>query len=153
MSATVETPLVPGPIQGPTREEPQIEALLLGDYASLVHLAYLILPPSISRSRRIAAAHAVVQHALPPGLTLPSGDPREFLRRRVVQEAGLQASRQSVLGRLGGLFAPPDTLDFVPCATTIDGTTLRQRNRRGRRIAVAITLPLTLAILATLLTS
>jgi len=153
MSATVETPLVPGPIQGPTREEPQIEALLLGDYASLVHLAYLILPPSISRSRRIAAAHAVVQRALPPGVRLPSGDPREFLRRRVVQEAGRQASAQSMLDRLGGLFAPADSLGFEPCATTIDRSTIRRRNCRGRRLAIAVTLPLTLGILASLLLS
>jgi len=153
MSATVETPLVPGPIQGPTREEPQLEALLLGDYTSLVHLAYLILPPSISRPRRTAAAHAVVQRAVPPGLSLPSTDPRGFLRRRVVQEAGLQASRQSLLARLGGLFAPADALDFEPCATTIDRTTLRRRNRRGRRVAIATTVPLALGIVVSLLLS
>ena len=59
MSATVETPIVPGPVQGPTREEPLIEALLLDDYRSLVHLAYLILPPSISRA--LSGANRVVE--------------------------------------------------------------------------------------------
>lgn len=63
MSATVRTPLVPGPVQGPTREEPQVEALLLDDYSALVHPAYLILPPSISRQRRVVAAHAVLNAA------------------------------------------------------------------------------------------
>jgi hypothetical protein len=152
MSATVETPLVPGPIQGPTREEPQVEALLLDDYAALVHLAYLILPPSISRARRVAAAHAVVQRALPPGIHLPQ-DPREFMRRRVVQEATMQASRQTKLARLSGVLAPADGLGFEPCATTVDRTAIRRRNARGRRAAIAFTALFAVAILLVLLTS
>ena len=110
MSATVRTPLVPGPVQGPTREEPQLEALLLDDYSSLVHLAYLILPPSVSRQRRVNAAHTVVQSALPPRVTLPTSDPREFMRHRVVQEATRQASQRSALARLSGVLARADEL-------------------------------------------
>ena len=149
MSATVRTPLVPGP----TREEPQLEALLLDDYSALVHLAYLILPPSIARQRRVAAAHAVVQRALPPGLALPPGDPREFMRHRVVQEATRQASQRTTLARLGGVLARADELGFEPCATYVDRTAIRRRNQRGRRVAIASTLLLTLGILAALLTS
>jgi hypothetical protein len=149
MSATVQTPLVPGPIQGPTREEPQIEALLPDDYAALVHLAYLILPPSISRQRRVAAAHGVVQRALPPhGACQP-----EFVRRRVVQEASRQASRRTALCRLGGLFAPSDAADFTPCARDLDPTTVRQRARRGRRVAVTVTVLTAVGILVSLLMS
>jgi hypothetical protein len=150
MSATVETPLVPGPIQGPTREEPQIEALLLDDYASLVQLAYLILPPSISRQRRVAAAHGVVQRALPPG-GLPWGADRRT-RHRVVQEAARQASRRTPLCRLGGAFAPSDPEDFDPCATHLDATALQLRNKRGRRVAIAVTVLLAVTILTSLLT-
>jgi hypothetical protein len=153
MSATVETPLVPGPIQGPTREEPQIEALLLDDYAFLVHLAYLILPPSISRQRRIAAAHGVVQHALPPGGLQSGADLRERMRHRVVQEAARQASRRAPLCRLGGVFAPSDAADFDPCPKRLDATAVQQRNQCGRRVAITVTLLLALTILTSLLTS
>ena len=150
MSATVE--VVPGPIQGPTREAPLIEALLLDDYPSLVHLAYLILPPSISRARRVAAAHAVVQRALPPDLPLPAA-PREFMRNRVVQEATTQASRQTTLARLGGVLARADAMTFEPCTTTVDHTAIRCRNDRGRRVAIAFTVLFTFGILLALLTS
>lgn len=150
MFATVE--VVPRPIQGPTREEPLIEALLLDDYPSLVHLAYLILPPSISRARRVAAAHAVVQRALPPGQPLPA-DPREFMRRRVVQEATRQAALQTTLARLGGVLARADAMSFEPCTTTVDHTAIRRRNARGRRVAIAFTVLFTLGILLALLTS
>jgi hypothetical protein len=153
MSATVRTPLVPGPVQGPTREEPHIEALLLDDYSSLVHLAYLILPPSIRRARRVIAAHAVVQRALPPGLALPTGDPREFMRQRVVQEATKQVSQRIALARLGGVLARADELGFEPCATHVDHIAIRRRNECGRRVAIAFTLLLTLGILLALLTS
>lgn len=153
MSATVETPVVPGPVQGPTREEPLIEALLLDDYPALVHLAYLILPPSISRARRVAAAHAVVQHALPPGLTLSTSDPRELMRRRVIAEAARQAARQSAPARLGGLLARADALTFEPCSTKVDVVTTRQRCLLGRRVATVFTLVVAVGILVSLLTS
>ncbi|WP_432888979.1 hypothetical protein ACQPYH_09075 [Kribbella sp. CA-245084] len=169
MTATIETPIVPGPIQGPTREEPLVEALLLDDYRSLVHLAYLILPPAISRARRVAAAHAVVQRALPPDLQLPRELPysltaqpdvtvpatrhREFLRRRVVQEATRQAAERSMLARLGSVIAPADGLEFDPCTIRPDRTAIARRCARGRRLAIAATLAATAAILAALLIS
>ncbi|TDW95463.1 hypothetical protein EV137_2805 [Kribbella pratensis] len=171
MSATVESPIVPGPVQGPTREEPLIEALLLDDYRSLVHLAYLILPPAISRARRVAAAHAVVQRALPPGLVpprdlvlpsslivapdvrVPATRLREFMRRRVVEEATRQAERRSFLARLGSALAPSDELGFEPCTTRPDRSALARRRARGRRFAITTVLVLTAGILAALLMS
>ncbi|GAA0627842.1 hypothetical protein HPO96_36575 [Kribbella sandramycini] len=153
MTATVETPLVPGPIQGPTREEPMIEALLLDEYRSLAHLAYLILPPAFSRARRIAAAHRVVQRAVPPGLPVPDREPREFLRSRVVQEATRQAACRSLLDRAGGVFAPADALGFDPCSVELDRTAIAQRIARGRRIAVAATAVLAIGLFAALLFS
>jgi hypothetical protein len=153
MSATVETPTIPGPIQGSTREEPLIEALLLDDYRALVHLAYLILPSAISRARRVAAAHAVVQRALPPGLPLPAEGPRAFLRGRVVQEAVREAARRSPLARVSAVLAPADGLGFDPCATRADRTAIRRRCARGRRVAITCTLLFTSAILVSLLMS
>ena len=147
MSATVQTPLVPGPVQGPTREEPQIEALLPDDYALLVHLAYLILPPAVSRQRRVAAAHAVVQRVLPADGSCPP----EILRRRVVGEAAQQASRRTALCRLSSLFAPADPAGFEPCARDLDATTIRERGRRGRRFAIVVIALTTAGVLASLL--
>lgn len=59
----------------------QAEAALVEHYPRLVRLAYLILPPGASRSRRVLAAHAVVQRSLPrrptaargPALPAPCG--------------------------------------------------------------------------------
>ncbi|MGW6195849.1 hypothetical protein ACWF0M_06845 [Kribbella sp. NPDC055110] len=170
MSATVDTPIVPGPVQGPTREEPLVEALLLDDYRSLVHLAYLILPPAISRARRVAAAHAVVQRALPPGLApptelvlpssltapvdvrIPATRLREFMRRRVVEEATRQAEHRTLRARLGSVLAPADALGFEPCTTRPDRSATGRRRARGRRFAIATVLVVTTAILAALLT-
>ncbi|WP_329542765.1 hypothetical protein [Streptomyces sp. NBC_01358] len=43
----------------------QAESALVEHYPRLVRLAYLVLPPSLGRHRRVLAAHAVVQRALP----------------------------------------------------------------------------------------
>lgn len=53
---------VPGPI-----DVGQAEAALVEHYPRLVRLAYLVLPPAQGRHRRVLAAHAVVQRALPRG--------------------------------------------------------------------------------------
>ncbi|CAM5403574.1 hypothetical protein SCALM49S_08085 [Streptomyces californicus] len=41
------------------------EAALVEHYPHLVRLAYVVLPPGLGRHRRVLAAHAVVQRALP----------------------------------------------------------------------------------------
>ncbi|MFH9422853.1 hypothetical protein [Streptomyces sp. NPDC017529] len=43
----------------------QAEAALVEHYPRLVRLAYLVLPPTLGRNRRVVTAHAVVQRALP----------------------------------------------------------------------------------------
>ncbi|KIF74177.1 hypothetical protein QR77_09610, partial [Streptomyces sp. 150FB] len=43
----------------------QAEAALVEHYPRLVRLAYLVLPPSLGRNRRVLTAHALVQRALP----------------------------------------------------------------------------------------
>lgn len=154
MSATVQTPPAPVHAQGQTRAEPQIEAHLLDDYPALVRLAYLILAPSISRQRRVSAAHRVVQRALPPDGPQPvTGDVREFMRTRVVHEAARQASRRSALCRLGGLFAPADAVDFDPCAIAPDPSAIRRRTERGRRFTIIVSVLVALTVFVSLLTS
>ncbi|MFJ2767266.1 hypothetical protein [Streptomyces sp. NPDC087300] len=57
------------------------ETALLEHYTDLVRLAYLTLPPSLSRHRRVLAAHAAVQRAL-PGIRPPRRGPHVPGQRR-----------------------------------------------------------------------
>ncbi|WP_411084717.1 hypothetical protein [Streptomyces sp. cmx-18-6] len=50
---------------------PQAEAALVEHYPRLVRLAYVVLPPSLGRHRRVLAAHGAVQRALPGARTSP----------------------------------------------------------------------------------
>ncbi|MFD4374543.1 hypothetical protein ACFWPY_23560, partial [Streptomyces sp. NPDC058527] len=65
--------LVPSPL-GPVDVE-QAEAALVERYPRLVRIAYLVLPPTMGRNRRVLTAHALVQRALPrrrvPGPVVP----------------------------------------------------------------------------------
>ncbi|MEV6245087.1 hypothetical protein AB0M38_02640 [Streptomyces sp. NPDC051742] len=65
--------LVPSPV-GPVDVE-QAEAALVERYPRLVRIAYLVLPPSLGRNRRVLSAHALVQRSLPrrrvPGPAVP----------------------------------------------------------------------------------
>ncbi|MFF0627278.1 RNA polymerase sigma factor [Streptomyces sp. NPDC004296] len=83
----------------------QAEAALVEHYPRLARLAYLVLPPGPSRGRRVLAAHAVVQRALPrragPGAVLPAQrggdpavDPGYALMRLRVLRAALTAGRR-----------------------------------------------------------
>ncbi|ATL27233.1 hypothetical protein [Streptomyces formicae] len=88
----------------------QAEAALVEHYPRLVRIAYLVLPPSLGRNRRVLTAHALAQRALPRGrksadeVVVPAqrgarererrnGDPGyAYVRLRVVRtalEAGL----------------------------------------------------------------
>ncbi|MGP4051101.1 hypothetical protein [Streptomyces sp. 2A115] len=57
----------------PVVDVEQAEAALVEHYPRLVRLAYLVLPPSLGRNRRVLTAHSLTQRALPRGRT--SGDP------------------------------------------------------------------------------
>jgi DNA-directed RNA polymerase specialized sigma24 family protein len=80
----------------------EAEAALLENYGAFVRLAYLILPASLGRHRRILAAHGVVQRALPDRRRLErqlvgERDATRFLRRRVVRGAIKQADSRTPL--------------------------------------------------------
>ncbi|MEU9607049.1 hypothetical protein [Streptomyces sp. NPDC048057] len=55
----------------------EAEAILVEHYPRLVRLAYLTLPPSLGRHRRVLAAHATVQRALPRTARGGTGGERE----------------------------------------------------------------------------
>ncbi|MER6343719.1 hypothetical protein ACWC10_00175 [Streptomyces sp. NPDC001595] len=92
----------------PVVDVEQAEAALVEHYPRLVRLAYLVLPPSLGRNRRVLTAHALTQRTLPRGrarasVVIPAqstgreGDPGyAFLRLRVLRsalEAGLPLRR------------------------------------------------------------
>ncbi|MEU7579194.1 hypothetical protein AB0B50_16510 [Streptomyces sp. NPDC041068] len=53
----------------PVVDVEQAEAALVEHYPRLVRLAYLVLPPSLGRNRRVLTAHSLAQRALPRGRT------------------------------------------------------------------------------------
>ncbi|WP_405858693.1 hypothetical protein OG407_16180 [Streptomyces sp. NBC_01515] len=90
----------------PVVDVEQAEAALVEHYPRLVRLAYLVLPPSLGRNRRVLTAHALTQRALPRGRASASAIPAQstgrdvdpgyaFVRLNVVRtalEAGLPLS-------------------------------------------------------------
>lgn len=109
----------------------QAEAALVEHYARLVRLAYLVLPPRLGRHRRVLAAHALTQRALPHGrvstsqLPIPGPrtgvpgwvrpDPAYVWLRLCVLRAALAAQRPRRLGpcRLRALPLLPGLLPWV----------------------------------------
>ncbi|MET9893799.1 hypothetical protein ABZZ47_27020 [Streptomyces sp. NPDC006465] len=103
----------PAASSGAVVDVEQAEAALVEHYPRLVRLAYLVLPPSLGRNRRVLTAHALTQRALPRGRAsgdasvIPAqqsgggrdGDPGyAFVRLRVVRtalEAGLPLKRRA----------------------------------------------------------
>ncbi|WP_327323183.1 hypothetical protein OG735_12220 [Streptomyces sp. NBC_01210] len=72
----VVTPPAPAPAPAPIAgrvEVEQAEAALVEHYPRLVRIAYLVLPPSLGRNRRVLTAHALAQRSLPRGRTAPAG--------------------------------------------------------------------------------
>ncbi|RKT04372.1 hypothetical protein BX286_2321 [Streptomyces sp. 3211.6] len=68
----------------------QAEAAIVEHYPRLVRLAYLVLPPSLGRNRRVLTAHSLAQRALPRG------------RRASNAEAAVQGGVPAQRGGLGG---------------------------------------------------
>ncbi|MFE1791453.1 hypothetical protein ACFW7J_24215 [Streptomyces sp. NPDC059525] len=67
----------------------QAEAAIVEHYPRLVRLAYLVLPPSLGRNRRVLTAHSLAQRALPRG-------------RRATDAAAVQGGVPAQRGGLGG---------------------------------------------------
>ncbi|MGH4027810.1 hypothetical protein ACQB60_02595 [Actinomycetota bacterium Odt1-20B] len=126
MSSQAQSPeAAPKTAAAPVVDVDQAEAALVEHYPRLVRLAYLVLPPSLGRNRRVLTAHALTQRALPrnrttgdaavvPGQGAPptpsrqwgssaeggrNGDPGyAFVRLRVLRtalEAGLPLRRKA----------------------------------------------------------
>lgn len=76
---TTAAPPAPGRV-----EVEQAEAALVEHYPRLVRIAYLVLPPSLGRNRRVLTAHALAQRSLPRGRTTPvlAGGPAIPVTRR-----------------------------------------------------------------------
>ncbi|MFD4632736.1 hypothetical protein ACFVYR_13180 [Streptomyces sp. NPDC058284] len=99
MQSHSKSPNASGP--APVVDVEQAEAALVEHYPRLVRLAYLVLPPSLGRNRRVLTAHALTQRALPrtrrtAGAAVvpaqrghgPQGDPGyAYVRLRVLRGA------------------------------------------------------------------
>lgn len=97
------------PRPAPASDDPVVdveraEAALVEHYPRLVRLAYLVLPPSLGRNRRVVTAHSLTQRALPRGRAaatpvIPAqstgreGDPGYALLRLRVLRSALEADR------------------------------------------------------------
>ena len=79
----------------------QAEAALLEHYPRLVRLAYLVLPPSLARHRRVLAAHSLVQRALPRGRGADAAEPLPAQRSGGAHKAVRGASGGSADGAAG----------------------------------------------------
>ncbi|MGW3136708.1 hypothetical protein [Streptomyces sp. NPDC001139] len=87
----------------PAVDVERAEAALVEHYPRLVRLAYLVLPPSLGRNRRVVTAHALTQRALPKGraqtAVVPAqstgrdGDPGYAVVRLQVLRNALEAGR------------------------------------------------------------
>ncbi|MFE2012486.1 hypothetical protein [Streptomyces sp. NPDC059491] len=123
--------LVPSPV-GPVDVE-QAEAALVERYPRLVRIAYLVLPPSLGRNRRVLTAHALVQRSLPrrrvPG---PAAVP-EPRRTEDAVDPGYAYVRAEVLRQalVAGLplrrFAVPRRAQFPPLLPHVWGLRLFPR--------------------------
>ncbi|MGW4225354.1 hypothetical protein ACWEG1_18050 [Streptomyces bauhiniae] len=103
--------------QDPAVDVGRAEAALVEHYPRLVRLAYLVLPPTLGRGRRVLTAHALAQRALPRGrkqrALIPAqstgrdGDPGyDFVRLRVLRSALEAAEPRKGLPKLSQLPAP-----------------------------------------------
>lgn len=86
-------PAAPRPAVAVPIDVEQAEAALVEHYQRLARLAYLVLPPSLGRNRRVLTAHALVQRSLPRGRTAATTDGGyAYVRGRVLRQA-LDAGR------------------------------------------------------------
>ena len=96
----------------PAVDVERAEAALVEHYPRLVRLAYLVLPPSLGRNRRVVTAHALTQRALPKGraqtTVVPAqstgrdGDPGYAVVRLQVLRNALEAGRPLPCDPQGG---------------------------------------------------
>jgi hypothetical protein len=126
------------PAPDPVVDVEQAEAALVEHYPRLVRIAYLVLPPGLGRGRRVMAAHAIVQRALPRGRTrtpvIPAqasgrdGDPGyAFVRLRVLR-AALEAG-----GKRRGL---PKRAQLPPLLPHVWGLKLFPRSGGAEELAL-----------------
>ncbi|MGW6270049.1 hypothetical protein [Streptomyces sp. NPDC055060] len=74
----------------------QAEAAIVDQYTRLVRLAYLTLPHTLSRHRRVLVAHSLVQRAL-PGFRIGPAAPRVPSQRRRTPDPAVATIRARVL--------------------------------------------------------
>ncbi|MEU9292706.1 hypothetical protein [Streptomyces sp. NPDC048266] len=131
------------PADRPARED--AEAALVENYPRLVRLAYLILPPTLGRHRRVLTAHALVQKALAES----TGRPRPAYPR---PEPPAPPDRPHHPGTSAGpphrapVSLPGQRGGERPAYSWLRETVVRAALRPPRRFAPAVRLPLVLGL-------
>ncbi|MBT2441471.1 hypothetical protein J7E93_15380 [Streptomyces sp. ISL-36] len=132
MSTQDLAPSPAGPGPGPVDVE-QAEAALVEHYPRLVRIAYLVLPPSLGRNRRVLTAHALVQRSLPRRRTSGAAAPGCSVRAEDAVDPGYAYVRGEVLRQalIAGLplrrWALPRRAQFPPLLPQVWGLRLFPR--------------------------
>ncbi|MFE6161633.1 hypothetical protein ACFQ7F_22285 [Streptomyces sp. NPDC056486] len=125
----------------------QVEAVIVDQYTRLVRLAYLTLPHTLSRHRRVLVAHALVQRALPGfrvGRSISRVPEQRRGTRKGTPDPALASTRARVLRSAlahdrrprgwPGFLPPPRTLR--PMLPVVWGLRLFPRAGGGEEIAL-----------------
>ncbi|MFE4366694.1 hypothetical protein ACFRMN_00290 [Streptomyces sp. NPDC056835] len=119
----------------------QAEAALVEHYTRLVRLAYLVLPPSLGRNRRVLTAHALVQRSLPRGRTAAPAERSAIpAQNRAEGTDGTEGSTRSTrsngavgaVGAVGAIGRTPTGAGRNPGYAYVRGRVLRQALDAGR---------------------
>ncbi|MFG3002047.1 hypothetical protein [Streptomyces sp. NPDC048340] len=94
-TATRPLPAEPSEPSGAPDVE-QAEAAIVEHYPRLVRLAYLVLPPTLGRNRRVLTAHSLTQRALPRGRRAGAG-----AQAAAGQQGGVPGQRGGASGESG----------------------------------------------------
>ncbi|MFJ7414351.1 hypothetical protein ACIQWZ_26620 [Streptomyces sp. NPDC098077] len=105
----------------------QAEAALVEHYPRLVRLAYVVLPPTLGRHRRVLAAHAVVQRALPAAGSRARSPRVPGQSRRSGAPVGVESAPVGVESAPEGVERPPEGSgpDQAPSGTAYGWMRLR----------------------------
>ncbi|MFE7124510.1 hypothetical protein [Streptomyces sp. NPDC057617] len=122
----------------------QAEAALVEHYPRLVRIAYLVLPPSLGRNRRVLTAHALVQRSLPRGRNSAdtSGIPAPRRTNGPAEDPGYVYVRGRVLsqaleaGRPVRRFALPRRAQLPPPLPRVWGLRLFPRSGGADELAL-----------------
>ncbi|MCH6159985.1 hypothetical protein [Streptomyces marispadix] len=118
----------------------QAQSALVEHYPRLVRLAYLVLPPSLDRHRRVLTAHSLVQRALPRGRGDAKVSPLPAQRHAGAdggtgESAGPGAGKTGKAGKAGKAGAAAETVDVDETGESTGESTGANLNTDGTGVS------------------